>query len=76
MGLAAYDSGDDDEADTKNYYILNWRPGEGVRLHTIERSTGLARIWELPHTFLAMYACNAFDTEGARWRLLCCTFAL
>ena len=36
---------------------------DGVRIHTISRATGLARVWQLPQAFCA-YVGNAYDTEG------------
>ena len=36
---------------------------DGVRIHTISRSTGQARVWQLPLAFCA-YVGNAYDTEG------------
>ena len=36
---------------------------DGVRIHTISRTTGKVRVWHLPTAFFANYG-NAFDTEG------------
>ena len=40
-------------------------PQECVRLHTINRATGRARIWEVGLTFSSQLTANAFDTDGA-----------
>ena len=37
---------------------------EGVRLHTIHRSSGQTRVWEIPQAFFTVCEVNAFDTEG------------
>ena len=40
-------------------------PQECVRLHTINRATGRARIWEVGLTFSSQLTANVFDTDGA-----------
>ena len=40
------------------------RRQNGVRVHTIDRSTGQARIWELGATFFCNNMCNIYDAEG------------
>ena len=37
---------------------------ESVRLHTINRTTGKSRIWEIGLTFYTQLIANAFDTDG------------
>ena len=46
-------------------------PQEGVRVHTIHRETGVARVWQLPMAFFTHYDGNAYDTEGACQCSLC-----
>ena len=36
-----------------------------MRLHTISRATGRARIWEVGLAFNSQFIANAFDTDGA-----------
>jgi len=53
---------------------MRWRSGypplppsplqDGVRVHTINRETGKARIWQIPFAFFANFEGNAYDTEG------------
>ena len=40
---------------------------ECVRLHTINRATGRARIWEVGLTFSSQIIANAHDTDGANY---------
>ena len=42
-----------------------------MRIHTIHRETGAARVWQLPMAFFTHYDGNTFDTEGAcQWLFL------
>ena len=40
-------------------------PQDGVRIHTINRESGKARVWQVPGpAFFAYHDGNAYDTEG------------
>ena len=48
--------------------LQDWKPEDGVRVHTICRETGGVRVWQLPCAFFAHHEGNAYDTEGMHLR--------